>query len=411
MNYREYISDYLSRHPDIHPVPVDISAIYKNQIKDKWKGYGNEEFRRNANLLPSTLSREDVFCCFQESKYKGFVAAMLWGGMSPNHIKNAMSYPQNKVTTILEKISEVLNTEHDIRKSYSAFSGRIKINRTNCHIPGVGESYFTKLLFFLNCHDNIYVPLIYDNQLKRVHAALMKDDGMVDEYFTIRYGTTKNGGKFVVPQKLGRNNPSGWQNVDFYMDYLNRMKSLADSYNMTPGELEGVLFGSKIRSRSFAEREREMMENPRAFVRNYLEPRDISVFGSRVDIQDQNTNIDRSPKLKKRISNSNSQATSPSKISTGDWFDVETRYANKSNGHELVFLNRKFKNAITEHYNAGDALEIQLGNQFVKIKADNPYKYPCFRQREITNWAKQKENEGSIQNGQAFTIRARFICN
>lgn len=275
MNYREYISDYLSRHPDIHPEPVDISALYKNQIKDKWKGYGNEEFRRNANLLPSTLSREDVFCRFQESKYKGFVAAMLWGGMSPNHIKNAMSYPQNKVTTILEKISEVLNTENDIRSAYLAFSGKLKIDDTDCKIPGVGESYFTKLLFFLNGQDNTCNPLIYDNQLKRVHAALMKDEGLADKYFTKRYRTTQNGREFVVSQKLGRNNPDKWQNVDFYMDYLGRMKSLADNYNKTPGELEGILFGSEIRSRTYAGREREKIENPRAFVRYYLESQGV----------------------------------------------------------------------------------------------------------------------------------------
>lgn len=114
---------------------------------------------------------------------------------------------------------------------------------------------------------------------------------------------------------------------------------------------------------------------------------------------------------KRKGQNIKDYSISRNSIVTNAWFNVETRYSHKSNGRELVFSDSNFKNIITEHYNAGETLEIELDGREIIIKADNPYKYACFRQKEINNWARRKEEKGLISIGQSFTIKARFIHN
>lgn len=95
-------------------------------------------------------------------------------------------------------------------------------------------------------------------------------------------------------------------------------------------------------------------------------------------------------------------------IAMNAWFDVETRYSHKSNGRELVFSDPNFKDIITEHYNVGETLEIELEGREIKVKADKPYRYASFRQHEINSWAIEKENSGMIHNGDVVMVKAIF---
>ena len=125
------------------------------------KGYSNRlEAIMNANpalakdLAPilkcETLSRQKVFDWVKKDSYQGFLAAMLWGGISTvdskkkkSNAERAFSIERKNVEGVLTKTVEFLKQGKEGEAFDYLYNGKGKID-------GIGTSYLTKIMYFFS---------------------------------------------------------------------------------------------------------------------------------------------------------------------------------------------------------------------------------------------------------------------
>lgn len=138
----------------------------------------NGDFAEVVRSLPPELSREDVVGFFREDLYKGFVAAIMWGGISRFRAEDiARNNDRNTTLPKLERLNAILrNSETDIERIEDAIFSLRRGGENSFY--GIGPSFFTKLLYFLTYDMEINTrPLIFDENMKPAHFALMPEAG------------------------------------------------------------------------------------------------------------------------------------------------------------------------------------------------------------------------------------------
>ena len=143
----------------------------------------NGDFAEVVRSLPTELSREDVVGFFREDLYMGFVATIMWGGISRFRADDiARNNDRNTTLPKLERLNAILrNSETDIERIEDAIFSLRRGGENNFY--GIGPSFFTKLLYFLTYDMEINTrPLIFDENMKPAHFALMPEAGQ-DPFF------------------------------------------------------------------------------------------------------------------------------------------------------------------------------------------------------------------------------------
>ena len=138
----------------------------------------NGDFAKVVKNLPIELSRKDVVGFFREDLYMGFVATIMWGGISLYQADDiARNNDRNTTMPKLERLVAILrNSKTDIERIEDAIA-TLKRGEVN-YFFGIGPSFFTKLLYFLTYDMDLNTrPLIYDKNMKPVHFALMPEAG------------------------------------------------------------------------------------------------------------------------------------------------------------------------------------------------------------------------------------------
>ncbi len=216
----------------------------------------------NPILNVERLSRKDVFQWVKKDIYQGFIAAMLWGGISlatgkkkkVSNVKLAFSFPMDQVKQILHEVKGLLSKGKEKEAFDYLLTGDGKI-------PGIGVSYLTKILYFYSpCEQN--GSLIYDKWGRFTHATLIIDDekdNLKDYYSMIHNKDFKS---YLKPIK---------KEEDLYLDYLSRMRNflsiLNHDYKMinNTGHLEAFLFGDILSKKN------QQNNNPRYFIYKKVE--------------------------------------------------------------------------------------------------------------------------------------------
>lgn len=344
----DYIQHYLQDNSSAS-FSVNWWDLYKdkeNFVRDnEFYEVGNDDFKKIVSEIPHSLTRNDIFTFFEKDYYKGYVSSMLWGGIGlrpskKEYMNSAFSVPKTKIIEIIENLKNLLG-EGNIRDAFLSMSQSHK-NKGN-KIPGVGLSYFTKLLFFLGNESMNVRPLIYDAQLQKVHSALIKDElKELNTFFTIRSFSMDDslasieGGHFEGGKK--------WEPVDYYLDFVKRMADLANNNNEIStcitetgkqgksGRLEEMLFGYEL---SRKKGENDPAKNPRAFVSDYL---GLSNFAEEIK--------DKSEKAKKTFDSKKAHRKSQKKE------DAERRPERKKQPTEAASMNisDEFINNIRNQY-------------------------------------------------------------
>ena len=223
----------------------------------------NPAFGTIIKSLPDTLNRKAVWNIFHLEKdlYKGFVASMLWGGINATRCAKghkgdrmttdaykAFTYPKKEV---VEKLSNV-RTSLNKKDTEEAFTSMVSIKKN--HIPGIGISFFTKLLYFMSPDAITPRLLIYDKWSTYIHCALLIDDSKrkVHDY----YKKVNSDGTIALARTP----------VDLYMDYIDVMTKTAQANDiMDVSRLEAFLFGFALNGQGHKE-EKER----RAFLKKYV---------------------------------------------------------------------------------------------------------------------------------------------
>lgn len=191
----------------------------------------NGDFAEVVRNLPTELSREDVIGFFREDLYKGFVAAIMWGGIS-RYIAEDIARNNDRDTTIpkLERIVALFrDSETDFERIEKAIAS-LKRGGEN-YFYGIGPSYFTKLLYFLAYDMNLNTrPLIFDDNMKPVHFALMPEAGKNPFFY---YVPTVN--KVIYAEFTSFE--------DVYYDYCELMCETARKIGVDVKRLDAWVFG------------------------------------------------------------------------------------------------------------------------------------------------------------------------
>ena len=191
----------------------------------------NGDFAEVVRSLPAELSREDVVGFFREDLYKGFVATVMWGGISRFQAEE-IALRNDRASTMpkLERLVAMLrNSETDIERIESAVAS-LKRGGEN-YFYGIGPSYFTKLLYFLAYDMDLGVrPLIYDGNMKPVHFALMPEAGQNPFLHYATDGNKVDYAEFTTFE-------------DVYYDYCELMCDTAREIGADVKNLEAWVFG------------------------------------------------------------------------------------------------------------------------------------------------------------------------
>ncbi len=191
----------------------------------------NGDFAEIVRNLPAELSREDVVRFFREDLYKGFVATIMWGGISRFQAEDiARNNDRNTTMPKLERLVVLLrDAETDIERIEDAIAS-LRRGGEN-YFYGIGPSYFTKLLYFLAYDMDLNIrPLIYDENMKPVHFALMPEGGQNPFFFYFPTGKKVDYAVFTRFE-------------DVYYGYCDMMCETAREIGVDVKNLEAWVFG------------------------------------------------------------------------------------------------------------------------------------------------------------------------
>ena len=218
----------------------NIARLIKTNFPD-YKKLSEEEFNRNFQVKwdkpmyqrndtfktlkedysGKELKRQMIINLFREGKYyDGFLCAMVWGNMGTyrggqNRFEGV--FDVNKRDEISSKLEKVITLLQE-GKEEEAY--RSLCDKTYNGIIGVGEAFFTKLLYFAGAGINTDLhpePLIFDRNMREVYYAIVKNTG-----------EKKRGAK--------------------YFDYCYKMEELSKLLGLqTAGYVEALLFRQDIR--------------------------------------------------------------------------------------------------------------------------------------------------------------------
>lgn len=189
---------------------------WENKYSNWANGTSFKGLKDNYSNLP--LNRQMIMDLFQKGNYyDGFLCAMIWGNIGANLSgKKCFTYVfskanKSKIEPKVINVIELLQNRNIDRAYLSLSNGGVN------KIDGVGESFFTKLLYFAGgsiCGLNPQ-PLIYDSVMHEVYKEFQKI--------------------------IGFQTPQGY--VNEYMDYCTKMDELRNLLSLpTAGHVEALLF-------------------------------------------------------------------------------------------------------------------------------------------------------------------------
>lgn len=217
------------------------------------------DFAKVITALPCALTRNDVVACYQEDLYKGFVATVLWGGISRYQAEEISR--RNDRQTSLPKLERIRQMLRDSKEDVSIIDDAVASMRRGKenYFFGIGLSFFTKLLYFLSFDLDLETrPLIYDENMKAVHFALMPECGQNPFYYYVPAGRS-----LLFAEKTLRE--------DVYVPYCMALCKTANELGVDVSNLESWLFGWPVNIK-------KEQPNPREIARIEVERMEATGF-------------------------------------------------------------------------------------------------------------------------------------
>ena len=214
------------------------------------------EFAAIEPSLNDELTREDVANCFQRgNNYVGLITTVLWGGGHKGANNNFKHILEEGEDSIYNKIAKVRNILEGANNDSIIEAFNSMMNGGENHINGLGESFISKVLYFLRFnHVDEIQPLIFDKFAMCFHCAMLIDDLHMDA--NQMYALNNEGNLILRDRRIFNH---------VYIDYCTRMHNIANQYNIKRADkLEAALFGEPTRGAGLNN------ANPRFFAREYV---------------------------------------------------------------------------------------------------------------------------------------------
>ena len=191
MKLRKYLEEKASEWVHYQRPAVDWTVTETGRPNSRLERTMHDfpEFAEVVDQIPRPLSRQDVFNCYEEDLYKGFVATLLWDRLrhDPFYVHLLFPFLVEPAENIESKLKEIQNHLHQGDMTLSELF-------TACESPSqlqiaekVNSKIFTLALDHLamtGC--NITHPLMYNPRMRDVHCALLLEDmGTAQPFYNI----------------------------------------------------------------------------------------------------------------------------------------------------------------------------------------------------------------------------------
>lgn len=205
-NYKDLADCCFNRSHDLWERPM----YQKNSVFVKLKEKHGQE---NSKVT----TRSQIIELFKkEEYYDGYLCALVWGNIGTfqngrKNFNNAFSISEKDCKTRIGNV-KLMISDDNIAGAFNSMC-----SKGNNYIPGLGVSFFTKILYFVGASlDNGSTPLIFDTKSLKVLTRIYKDENI---------------------QRPVR------QTTRCYLDFCQKMNSIANELELpTPGHLEAFLF-------------------------------------------------------------------------------------------------------------------------------------------------------------------------
>ncbi|SGZ02157.1 8-oxoguanine DNA glycosylase OGG fold protein [Moritella viscosa] len=211
------------------------------------------------------IGRKQVTVYFEnQNYYKGFFAAMIWGGISTggvtgDNLTKLLNVAPERLESIVLVVKQLLE-QQAFSQAYNYMEGKGKLK-------GLGDAYFTKLFFFIAAADTLaIIPPIFDKWTKLAYCALLIDEG--NDQLAKQYISRVEG----VEVKLRSATRSAAFN-----DFVLRMNRWAKECEVEVNQLESYIFGTH-RSKD------KTNNNPRFYFESFVAAHSLGVLGSPVTV-------------------------------------------------------------------------------------------------------------------------------
>ena len=228
--HKDFICGYMQ--PEIHWRNTTNGGVHANILA---ANAVSNDFASFEQTLNEPVGRSTVANYFKEGKmYEGFMATMLWGH---KHRAKKISAKKEFLSIVSVPKSDIIKKMDDVKLKID--NGQYKEAFDSLHqdnkIKYVGESFYTKTLYFLTYY-NSQPLLILDVNMHNVWCALKIAQGDVSYKADYKWDSTKK----VMSQEL-KYNDNKWET---YTDYLKTMYSVTPK-DAKPDELESFLFSNE----------------------------------------------------------------------------------------------------------------------------------------------------------------------
>lgn len=230
MSFLNFIKNHITDINNYVQPPIHWrEGRFANPVRKAEATHG--DFAEVVRNLPAELSRDEVVGFFREDLYKGFVATILWGGISRFQAEGiARNNDRDTAMPKLERLVRLVRGAATNQERIENAIASLKRGGEN-YFYGIGPSYFTKLLCFLAYEMDLDIrPLIYDENINPAHFALMPDAGQNPFFYYVPVGN-----KVVYAEST--------QFEDVYFPYCELMCETARKAGVNVNNLEAWLFG------------------------------------------------------------------------------------------------------------------------------------------------------------------------
>ncbi|ELY5180447.1 hypothetical protein SNE85_002336 [Vibrio cholerae] len=286
------------------------------------------------------IGRQEVTKYFeQQCVYKGFFAAMIWGGVSTggvtgDNLSKMLSVEKSRLESIIIAIRALLESQK--------FADAYHYMEKEGKIDGLGDAYFTKLFFFITLADRMEIKApIFDKWTKLAYCALLIDEG--HENIAKSY-ISRVDGEIVLFRAASR--------AAAFEDFVQRMNRWASECGVDVNQLESFIFGThRGKDRS--------TNNPRCYFESFVSEKNADIFGL-------NANVRQIVSRHAPVRNYSTQESAPAHIASElNDFAAQYRSLKKAPSQDQLFpmLICYFKQSDWENINCRD-LAYSLQDQF-----------------------------------------------
>lgn len=212
-NYKELADSCFNRCHDLWERPMYQDNMVFKKLKEKYGKVGKEKVTTRKQII-------DLFAA--ENYFDGYLCALVWGNIGTyqggrERFEKAFTNDKKDVENKIKNIKQLISDNKIGDAFFSMCSSRK--NLINNNLPGLGVSFFTKILYFVGATvDCETKPLIFDVTSLQILNRLYKDE---------------------ESQKVAR------QTQSQYVYFCNKMNILSKDSCLdlpTPGHLEAFLF-------------------------------------------------------------------------------------------------------------------------------------------------------------------------